>query len=135
MKKIKKILEVHLIIENEDNLTRIPLKHEVTSDSYWKQSGIFKESAISSPGRKNLINNSPYPTVRLQRTGKTIVDRFAGFVANPNSIDLLVLLEDNTQMLVTFLRTPRGDNVSAKEGYMVKIYEPKETLEEEYDND
>lgn len=120
--KIALILEVSISFEHENKRWIFPLNKNATCDPYWNVVGIFKPDIVSTPN--SLINNDSYPRVKLQRTGKTIVDKFAGFLPSPLYIELLVQMEDTSRSRITILRKPRG-GLSSKEAYMVNIFDPK----------
>lgn len=120
--KIALILEVSISFEYENKMWIFPLNKDAVRDPYWKVTGIFKSDIIHTPNVENLINNDSYPRLTLQRTGKTIVDKFAGFLPNPLYVELLVQMDDTSKSRITILRVPRGDILTSKEAHIMNIF-------------
>lgn len=123
--KIKKITDIYVKYIDDNVFNKVRLSDDIINDPYWKTVGLFKNDALFSPAREDLINNSSIPLIKLQRTGKTIVNKFANNIYEPDRLELYVKCDNDKLLKIIILNEPRDDDISSKEGYVIGIYDEK----------
>lgn len=125
MARVRNINEINLKVLHEDRFVCVPLNNNAVNDPYWKTVGLFKENNISTPATEDLINNSVIPRMKLLRTGKTIINKFAHYIVDCHSINLSVTMDNGKTKKLLILRDPRDDGVGSKEAYVIGVYDPQ----------
>lgn len=121
--KIIEILSIYIKYIDEGVFHKTRLSDDIVDDPYWKTVGLFRKDALFHPAKEDLINNSRIPLIKLQRTGETIINKFAGNIFEPEKLELYVKCDKGKKLKIIILNEPREDGVSSKEGYVIGIYD------------